>query len=123
MNWRKNGITNDSSKTNATAFVPTVYAQDRIEVVGSTTFPLFGGIDLEFIKMLLAFGALVALPAIPDLVVRAIGKASQAGQSTFTGIFGERTFYRNSAGGFDTVVQKPGIVHLPRKSGWGQKSE
>lgn len=58
----------------------TVYAQEPIDIVKGTTFPLFGGMDLDFIKILLSFGALVALPAIPDIVVRTVGKASEAGQ-------------------------------------------
>lgn len=49
-------------------------------IVGKDAFPLFGGIDLSFIKILLAFGALVATPAIPDIIIRTVGKASQAGQ-------------------------------------------
>ncbi|MBI2314682.1 hypothetical protein HYU93_01315 [Candidatus Daviesbacteria bacterium] len=44
------------------------------------TIPLFGGLNLSFIRMLLAFGALLATPAIPDIICRAVGRASQAGQ-------------------------------------------
>lgn len=59
---------------------PTVYAQDKISVVDRNTFPLLGGLGLGFINVLLAFGALVAVPAVPDIIARTIGKASQAGQ-------------------------------------------
>src|SRR3989338_8047648 len=49
-------------------------------IVGKRIFPLFGGLDLSFIKIILAFGALMALPSIPDLIVKTVGKAGQAGQ-------------------------------------------
>lgn len=61
-----------------------VYAEEgdipKTTIVGSDTFPLFGGLNLDFIKLLLAFGALMAVPAVPDIIVRTIGKVSQAGQ-------------------------------------------
>ncbi|MBI2596663.1 hypothetical protein HYW41_00720 [Candidatus Daviesbacteria bacterium] len=60
-----------------------VYAQEptsRISVTDTSTFPLLGGFDLGFVNLLLAFGALVALPAIPDAIQRTVGKVSQAGQ-------------------------------------------
>ena len=60
--------------------VPVAYAQASTSITGSSTFPLFGGMNLEFINFLLAFGALIALPAIPDLIVRTVGRAGQAGQ-------------------------------------------
>lgn len=67
------------TQTQNNTIVPTVYAADSL-IVDTSTFPLFGGLDLEFIKLLLAFGALLATPSIPDIVVRSISKASQAGQ-------------------------------------------
>lgn len=57
-----------------------VYAADSNDVIGTHAFPLFGGMDLSWIQILLAFGALMALPAIPDIIVRTVGKAGQAGQ-------------------------------------------
>ncbi len=56
----------------------TAYAQATI--VDSSAFPLFGGLNLDFIRLLLAFGALIALPAIPDIIARSIGTLSQTGQ-------------------------------------------
>lgn len=61
-------------------FIPYAYAQAPFDFETSPTFPLFGNLNLEFIKLLLAFGALVALPAIPDIIIKTVGKASQAGQ-------------------------------------------
>lgn len=58
----------------------TVYADDKISITGTSTLPLLGGFSLSFINVLLAFGALVALPAIPDIIGRTIGRMSQAGQ-------------------------------------------
>lgn len=49
-------------------------------LAGSQTFPLLGGLNLSFIRLLLAFGALIATPSIPDIVCRAIGRVGQAGQ-------------------------------------------
>ncbi len=48
--------------------------------VSNQTLPLFGGLDLHFIRILLAFGALVATPAIPDIICRTIGRVGVAGQ-------------------------------------------
>lgn len=59
--------------------VATAHAQG-IDVAANSTFPLFGGLDLTFVRIILAFGALVALPAIPDVIQKAVGAASQAGQ-------------------------------------------
>jgi len=72
----------DISKLNQPAqdaFVPVAQAKEGTIVEGST-FPLFGGLDLSFIHLLLAFGALMALPAIPDIIARTIGRVGVAGQ-------------------------------------------
>lgn len=49
------------------------------KVAGATTFPLLGGLDVSFLNRLIAFGALLALPSIPDIICRAVGKPSQLG--------------------------------------------
>jgi hypothetical protein len=49
-------------------------------LTGKETLPFFGGLNLSFIRLLLAFGALLATPSIPDVICRALGRASQAGQ-------------------------------------------
>ncbi|MBI2019648.1 hypothetical protein HYS95_03210 [Candidatus Daviesbacteria bacterium] len=49
-------------------------------LTGQQSLPLFGGINLSFIQILVAFGALIATPTIPDIICRALGRASQAGQ-------------------------------------------
>lgn len=61
------------------AIVSTAYAAGPT-IIGSSTFPLFGGMDLDFVKILVAFGALMALPKVPELVVKSIGHIGQAGQ-------------------------------------------
>lgn len=62
----------------------TVYEPFRIAngatVTSTASFPLLGGINLRIINLLLAFGALVATPAIPDIICKAIGKLGPAGQ-------------------------------------------
>lgn len=61
-------------------FISPAYAANGHDIVGTDTFPLFGGIKLDFVKILLAFGALMALPTIPDIIVRTVGRAGQTGQ-------------------------------------------
>ncbi len=91
-----------SNQMEESSFVPAVYAADKINIVEGTAFPLFGGLDLGFIKILLAFGALMALPKIPDIIVSAIGKMGQAGQligqEVSGGIRGGRGYYEQGAG-------------------------
>jgi hypothetical protein len=48
-------------------------------LAGSAVFPLLGGINLKFLNLLVAFGALVASPSIPDIICKAVGKPSQLG--------------------------------------------
>jgi len=71
----------ETNQTEQNAIIPSVYAVDEgSKIVGTSTFPLFGGLNLDFIKILLAFGALVSLPGIPDVVIKTIGRAGAAGQ-------------------------------------------
>src|SRR3989344_2796326 len=70
-----------SNRIEIHTFIPTALAQTQgVQITGKNTFPLLGGLDLSFINILLAFGALMALPKIPDIVVSAIGRMGQAGQ-------------------------------------------
>lgn len=48
-------------------------------IAGTSTFPLLGGISFDFLNRLIAFGALVASPSIPDIICRAVGKPNQLG--------------------------------------------
>lgn len=50
------------------------------------TMPLLGGLDSVFVRFLLAFGVLVATPAIPDAICSVIGKIGPAGQIVGKGI-------------------------------------
>lgn len=47
----------------------------QLDIFGQAhnTLPLLGGLDLSFLRVLLAFGAFVALPAIPDVILKSIG--------------------------------------------------
>ncbi len=109
----------------------TVYAQGTTSkptgIIGKQSFPLFGGLDLNFINLLLVFGALIALPKIPDLVVAAVGKAGQAGQMIGQEISGSTAAGRGYAGQFQQgvggiaqqvgrVTDEPGHIY---KSGVG----
>ncbi|MBI2020443.1 hypothetical protein HYS94_03390 [Candidatus Daviesbacteria bacterium] len=79
-----------------------VSAQTNTQITGEKTFPLLGGLDLNFINLLLAFGALMALPKIPDIVVSTIGRMGQAGQflgqEISGGVASGRTYYGQSTG-------------------------
>ena len=70
------------NQTESNSFMSTAQAADtnNREITGNAIFPLLGGFDFNLIKLLLAFGALTALPAIPDIIQRSIGTLSQAGQ-------------------------------------------
>lgn len=52
-------------------------------VVNTSTFPLLGGLDLKILNLLLAFGALIALPSIPDAICKSVGKPG-----AFAGVLG-----------------------------------
>ncbi len=83
-------------------FVPEVRAANGIDVIGDQTLPLFGGMKLEFVRILIAFGALVALPGIPDVIQRLVGRASEAGQilgqEYSKSVGGGRGYYSQGAG-------------------------
>ncbi len=49
-------------------------------LTSTSNLPLLGGIDLSFIRLLIAFGAIVASPTIPEIVCKTIGRPSAAGQ-------------------------------------------
>ncbi len=49
-------------------------------ITDSAALPLLGGLNLKFVQILLAFGALTAAPAIPDIICKAIGKPGPGGQ-------------------------------------------
>ncbi|MBI2338250.1 hypothetical protein HYU95_03650 [Candidatus Daviesbacteria bacterium] len=133
-------VANLNQKQNST-FIPVVYAQEKNQIIGTNTFPLFGGMNLGFINVLLAFGALIALPTVPEIVIRTLGKASQAGQligqeisggirggqgyagrtpglaqgaaqGLGTGIAGERTISWTPEGGAKLVTTKIGGWHI-----------
>ncbi len=80
---------------NPNLLVDTALAQEKITVVGNSAFPLLGGLDLSVLQVLLAFGSLMALPTIPDLVVKAVGKMGQAGQAVSNEVMGA---YRTGQG-------------------------
>lgn len=49
------------------------------DIITGAAFPLLGGIRLNFLNTLIAFGALVALPSVPDVICKAVGKPSALG--------------------------------------------
>ncbi len=118
-------ITEINQAPNA-AFISPVYAQDY-HIVGKQAFPLFGNFDLDFIEMLLAFGALVALPSIPDIINRSIGRLGVTGQligqeisSSVSGGRGYAGQFQqgigSAAGQIGRVTDEPGWTLTP--TGW-----
>lgn len=88
------------------SFVPTAYAaQGASRITDTSSFPLFGGMDLDFINIILAFGALVALPSIPDIVIKAVGRAGQAGQMIGQEISGSMRAGQGYAGRVPSTIQ------------------
>lgn len=71
--------------------------------------PLFGGFDTAFIRILLAFGALITTPAIPDIICRTIGRIGVAGQllgqELGAGWAGGRGYLGQAQGGFGAMQQ------------------
>jgi len=63
----------------------------------SGALPLFGALDLSFLRKLIAFAAILATPAIPDIICQAIGKPGRAGsalEGAITGAVGQgRSYY------------------------------
>lgn len=59
----------------------------QLQVTSSKgTLPLFGGLDLSFIRVLLAFGAILAVPKVPEIISRAVGKPGAWGQLIGSGV-------------------------------------
>ncbi len=54
---------------------------NQLGVAGAKTLPLLGGLDQTVIQLILAYGALIAAPAIPEIIINAIGKVGPAGQT------------------------------------------
>lgn len=52
----------------------------QLGIAGTDTLPLLGGLNQSTLQLILAYGALIAAPAIPEIITNAIGKAGPAGQ-------------------------------------------
>ncbi len=78
-----------------------------IGVTGTQTLPLFGGLNLSLMNYLLAFGAIIATPSIPDIVCKAIGKIGPYGQMIEQGITSTQ---KEAQGRIQQAGQAPGQV-------------
>lgn len=82
------------------------------DIAGPTTLPLFGGLPINFIKFLIGFGAILATPAIPDIVCRAVGRIGQAGQligqEFRSGISGGQQYLGRGQSGIGAMSQSGG---------------
>lgn len=88
-----------------------------LDLTGKGALPLFGGMDTNFIRLILAYGTLIALPTIPDIICRAIGRMGEAGQMLGQQIesgFGRGQGYAGQAHG--SLGQIAG--GLDDKAGW-----
>lgn len=76
------------------------------------TLPLFGDIDLSFLRKVLAFGAILITPAIPDIICQAIGKPGRAGGllegAINQAVSGGRNYYGQYIGNISKVAQDVG---------------
>ena len=104
INQQNNSLINSVSADESTT--------NKISITDKQTFPLFGGMNLGFLNILLAFGALVALPAIPDIVVKSIGRMGQAGQligqEIGSSIAGGQRYYGRAQGGLGAIQKDIG---------------
>ena len=87
---------------------------------GAANLPLFGGMDLGLLRILIAFGALLATPAIPDIICRTIGRVTQAGQligqEIGAGVGGGQRYLGQAGGGLGAAAQVAG--QIPSKRGF-----
>jgi hypothetical protein len=81
---------------------------------GTAAFPLLGGLRLDFLNALIAFGALVASPSIPDLICKAIGKPGQLGGiaagALAGGIASGQRYYGQATGGITGMAGNIGNI-------------
>lgn len=52
--------------------------ESRLDIfgqAGTSALPLLGGIEMDFLRVILAFGIFIALPSIPDVISKSIGGA------------------------------------------------
>lgn len=87
-------------------------------ITGTSTFPLLGGLTNDFLNRLLAFGALVALPSIPDIICRAVGKPGQLGALAAGAVGGAmaagQRYQGQATGGLSSAIQSPGRLTSTR---------
>lgn len=89
-------------------------------IASRTTFPLLGGLDFKFLNVLLAFGALLATPSIPDMICKAVGKPSALGGAAAGAIGGAiasgQRYQGQASGGIGGLTQRVG--NLRGEQGW-----
>ncbi len=81
----------------------------------SGALPLFGGFDMSFVRVLLATGAILVTPKIPEIISQAIGKPSRAGgvfDQAITQAIGQGRQYSSQA------TQGVGKISGDVKEGW-----
>lgn len=77
-----------------------------LDLSAGGALPLFGGMETGFIRIIIAYVALLATPTIPDLICRAIGRVGQAGQLIGQEIRGEYTSGQQYLGRFGQSGQE-----------------
>lgn len=73
------GRTSNCPITVSGACDPLFQVGQGASIATGAAFPLLGGISLDFLNILIAFGALMAIPAVPDTICKAVGKPSSLG--------------------------------------------
>lgn len=64
---------------NRPEFANIYYLSQAQGVTGQNAMPLFGQLNVTFLRTVLAIGALLAVPSVPDIICRAIGKVGPYG--------------------------------------------
>lgn len=115
------------------SLISTAYAQQvapvgsPLQLAGTSTFPLLGGITIEFIRILIAFAALIATPNIPEIIQKTIGKPTQAGGILSQGIAANlgagRGYYDQGTKGASGLTERVGQVgdqpgYILKPGGW-----
>ena len=100
--------------------LPIPAGQGPQNLTGGNALPLLANLDAGFFRIVLALGALLATPTIPDIVGRAISKASQAGQmigGEIGGGFRSGQGYAGRGAGETGKIQTGGLYNKPGYSG------
>ena len=89
--------------------IPAFGVTDPLSITNATgNLPFLGGLQLEYLRKILAFVAILATPSIPDVICKAVGKPGQAGGVLAGAIGGAISSGRSYEGQMTGQVTKAG---------------